>query len=417
MTRGAVLICIVLAAMSSITACGNDNAPPPHRPAAETGLKLGGDFSGSGPGTLVSASSLPTVDLRLSRITSLAARIVYESTSGIDGSATKVSGSVFVPKGDAPAGGWPVIALGHATTGVRNDCAPSLSPTLLAATDVVTGLVKLGYAVAMSDYQGLGVDGYYHPYLDAATEGYNLIDSVRAAHKLGSALSDRWVAVGGSQGAQAAWAANELSASYGNGGDLKMIGSVSYAPPADIDGFVDAAVAGDLTSEQKPALQLILASLAKEHPDLNLDDYRRGIVEEKWNDLLACEGAVTTDRAQIVNQISADDLRPSSPQAADTLRGYLRNAALPKTAAAAPMLVIYGGQDEFIPPAWTAKALDRACQLNDVIQIQLQPDKGHADLDIGSAFDWIKARFNGDPAPNDCESFIASRPSPEEGRA
>ena len=47
-------------------------------------------------------------------------RVLYTSTDGIDGkTAIAVSGAIYFPKGTAPAGGWPVIAWAHGTTGTR----------------------------------------------------------------------------------------------------------------------------------------------------------------------------------------------------------------------------------------------------------------------------------------------------------
>ena len=126
-----------------------------------------------------------------------------------------MTGTVFAPKGKPPEGGWPIIAYGHPTTGVVAGCAPSSSPTLSNLSSAILELVNAGYVVAMADYQGLGDDSTYHPYLDATTAGYNLIDSVRAARKVVADTSNRWAAFGVSQGGQAAWAANELSPSYG----------------------------------------------------------------------------------------------------------------------------------------------------------------------------------------------------------
>ena len=36
-----------------------------------------------------------------------------------------MSGTLTVPKGKAPKGGWPVIAWAHGTTGIADSCAPS----------------------------------------------------------------------------------------------------------------------------------------------------------------------------------------------------------------------------------------------------------------------------------------------------
>ncbi len=405
---GSVMACLALVAGIAVSGCSK-NAPPQQEPSAATGMHLDADYSGAGqePGALSDATTLPTIDRRLRAATSLAARIEYTSTSGVTGGTEQVTGTVFVPPGKPPEGGWPIVAYAHATTGIEPECAPSLSPTLLKSSTVVTTLVKAGFVVTMPDYQGLGLDKTYHPYLDATTAGYNVIDAVRATRKLVPQASIRWVGLGLSQGGQATWAANELAANY-NGG-LALVGTVSLSPAADITGFADAAAAGQLTSEQAPAMPLILSWLKKAHPDLNLDDYRRGIVADKWDTLLACSGPKAAERDKITSQITADDLRPSTPAAVDTLRGYLQKMSLPQGPAASPMLVIYGGKDNLVPSPWTDHALTSACGMGDVIDILTQPDKGHSDIDVSSAFGWINDRFKGVPAPNSCLSFTASQ--------
>jgi pimeloyl-ACP methyl ester carboxylesterase len=402
------MACLVLVTGIALSGCSK-NEPPKQEPAAAQGMHLNADYTGAGqePGALSDATTLPTIDRRLRAATSLAARIEYTSTSGITGGTEQVTGTVFVPPGKPPEGGWPVVAYAHATTGIGPECAPSLSPTLLTSSGIVTTLVKAGFVVTLPDYQGLGLDKTYHPYLDATTAGYNVIDAVRATRKLVPEASIRWVALGLSQGGQATWAANELAANY-NGG-LALLGTVSLSPSADITGFADAAAAGQLTPEQAPALPLILSWLKKAYPDLNLDDYRRGIVADKWDTLLACSGPKAAERDKITDQITPDDLRPSSPAAVDTLRGYLQKMSLPQGPTAAPMLVIYGGKDNLVPSPWTDKALTAACGMGDVIDILTQPDKGHNDIDVSSAFGWINDRFKGVPAPNSCLSFTAAQ--------
>lgn len=386
------------------TGCGQSAPAEAPEAGAAAGVALPGQLGGDVAGSLLSASSMPTLDRRLSTAASVAARITYLSTSGIDGSTREVSGTVFAPVGTAPEGGWPVIAYGHPTTGTRPECAPSLDPMLLGMSTTVTGLVKAGYVVAVSDYQGLGVDGSHHPYLDATTEGYNLIDSVRAARKLVPAASGRWAAFGGSQGGQAAWAANELAAQYAP--ELELVGSASYSAPLAIDGFVDAAVDGTLTTEQRMVLLQVLGALSDESADFRLDDYRHGLAKDQWDVLMACKGPQVRERDELANQVSNDDVRPTDQAAVDLLRARLQAMSLPKVPATAPLLIVYGGQDQLVPPVWTDRALDAACRRGDIIAIELQPDRGHADVDGGTAFPWINQRFAGDPARNDCPAFI-----------
>ncbi|MGV0799291.1 alpha/beta hydrolase, partial [Mycolicibacterium elephantis] len=60
------------------------------------------DTSGTGPGSLVSATTMPGVTRTVEGRRLRAARVVYRSTSGDTGEATVVSGSVFTPLNDAP---------------------------------------------------------------------------------------------------------------------------------------------------------------------------------------------------------------------------------------------------------------------------------------------------------------------------
>lgn len=392
LVAGAVAVALVA------TGCGSKpSAPPP-----QSLIKLPADYSGSGPGTLNSAIQLPVIDRRMLRVAAVSAQITYQSTSGIDGSAQTVTGSVFAPEGTPPEGGWPVIVFGHGTTGVTPDCGPSLSPNLYGAVDAVRALVGLGYVLVIPDFQGLGNDKAYHPYLDATTAGHNMIDAMRATRKLVPTSSEKWVALGVSQGGQASWAANELNATYSSP-DINLVGSVSVSPAVDVAGLVDLAMAGQLTPEQSVAMVLILTSLKKAHPDLNLDDYRRGAIQQNWALLSGCSGESADKRVEVAKSISPDDLRPANQAAADKLRTYLiQMTGLPKNPASAPMLIMHGDADRLLPVEWIESAVKRACDMGDVIASFIAVGRGHGDFDPIVAVDWIQKRFSGQPAESTC---------------
>ena len=149
-------------------------------------------------------------------------QVLYRSTK-LNGQATAVSGTVWIPKGTAPVGGWPVISWAHGTTGAADVCAPSrfqdytiptsgdLLPAVQKAKDArayndatLGDWLRAGYAVVATDYEGLGTPGP-HPYLLGHSEGRGVIDIVAAAHQLPAVqLSNKWVASGHSQGGHAA---------------------------------------------------------------------------------------------------------------------------------------------------------------------------------------------------------------------
>jgi hypothetical protein len=103
------------------------------------------NLSGTGPGSLISATTMPGLTRTANGKHLQAARVVYRSTSGDAGSATVVSGTVFNPLGHPLQGGWPVMAFGHGTTGIDEPCAPSLSDSLMGLSAVVAASVTMAY--------------------------------------------------------------------------------------------------------------------------------------------------------------------------------------------------------------------------------------------------------------------------------
>jgi pimeloyl-ACP methyl ester carboxylesterase len=159
--------------------------------------------------------------------------VLYRSTSA-DGKSVAVSGTVAVPKGKAPKGGWPVISWGHGTTGIADQCAPSRDSKsnpahgyIDYAYPTLDGYLKAGYAVVQTDYQGLGTPGT-HQFLAGVPEGRSVLDIVRAARKLDPRLSKRVALVGHSQGGQAVLYAASLAPKWTP--ELKIRGTVAFAP-------------------------------------------------------------------------------------------------------------------------------------------------------------------------------------------
>jgi dienelactone hydrolase len=149
-----------------------------------------------------------------------------------------VSGSVAVPKGKPPKGGWPVITWAHGTTGVADVCAPTRD---FAGTPNPTGEAYIngdlsawlaaGYAVLRTDYQGLGTPGK-HPYLIGKAEGRGVLDIVQAARELDPRIGKRYLISGHSQGGHAAlFAAGEARKYLPK---FRLRGTVAFAPASHI---------------------------------------------------------------------------------------------------------------------------------------------------------------------------------------
>lgn len=234
----------------------------------------------TGPATLESAATCELV--------------IYHSTRVSDGAPIAVSGIIVLPRGNSPTGGWPVVSWSHGTVGVADRGAPSLDSEELADIDdptdppmtvhrkinaaphgLLNEFLNRGWAVVMTDYEGLGTRGP-HPYLFGTSEGRGVLDIVRAARALHNrdhatgqeTISRRFVIVGHSQGGQAALFAAHLAPTWT--AELTLLAVAAIAPasaqerllllslsPAAPDlAFLPLAIVGALASDPGLASEL-----------------------------------------------------------------------------------------------------------------------------------------------------------------
>lgn len=220
------------------------------------------------PGQLVRAEPMRLVyepSGQLGGWVATATRIMYLSKDS-RGNPNVVTGTYFEP--DNPwqgAGPRPLIAYAPGTQGQGDQCAPSRmfeqSIHFSSGLDIgfgyeeffVATLVARGFAVVVTDYEGLGT-APIHTYVNRLAEAHALLDAARAAKKLPGTSLDPGGPValwGYSQGGGASAAALELAPFYAP--ELHIVGAYSGAPPADlslmmpyIDGSVMAGLIGYL---------------------------------------------------------------------------------------------------------------------------------------------------------------------------
>lgn len=357
------------------------------------------NLGSTGPGSLVSALTAPGLTSEVPRSRVRSARIVYRSTEGDTGAATEVSGMAFVPMGEPPEGGWPVVAVAHGSTGIDTGCAPSLDHGLAGQGRAITGWVTAGYAVALPDYQGLGQPGV-HPYHDSKTAGFNLIDAVRALRLTFPDVSTKWAGYGASQGGGAVWSANEQASTYAP--ELQLVGTAAIAPSTNPVGYLDKAESGTLTKSQAPVFIWQLTSLHRLHPEIDLDHFRRGVAAQYWDAISACSGSLLASRDQAWAALTPGDLIPDDEQAAQQVRELWDAWVLPQRPLSAPLSVLYGDDDAFIDLEWIQTAIASACAAGGTVVWTVQPGGGHDDLNTAAQVSWIGDRFAGRPLQNYC---------------
>ncbi len=234
-----------------------------------------------------------------------AERILYTSRDWRDPARTiTVSGIVFLPEGKAPAGGWPVIAWAHGTTGIADICAPSLNARSARDKAYLGYWLARGYAIVASDYQGLGTPGV-HPYLQLRAEGMSVLDGLRAALAHYDALSrSKLITMGQSQGAEGAIAAAYLAP--------------DYAPELNILGTVATGIVAH-TTNIRDARQVPMPNL---YPDP--DDYANTAYEALW--FLGAARTSDPDAVRPEDYLSAEGLDMLAAAQTTCMRGLVQHA-------------------------------------------------------------------------------------------
>ncbi|MGL4306272.1 MAG: lipase family protein [Mycobacteriaceae bacterium] len=171
-------------------------------------------------------------------------KVLYQSNTAL-GTPVAVTGTILTPTRPWPGPGKrPLISFAPGTQGNGDQCAPSSLMKYAQEWEYsqILPLLTVGYSVAVTDYEGLGLPGD-HPYLNREAAGHNVLDLARAALKLVDTNDREQTPIGlwgYSEGGHASASAAELAASYAP--ELNIVGSYVGAPPSSL---ADLAISGD----------------------------------------------------------------------------------------------------------------------------------------------------------------------------
>jgi len=326
------------------------------------------------PGQLLRSEKLPTT-LGLAQAAD-AVRILYSSTDGIDGkSLTTVSGALFLPKGSAPPGGWPLIAWAHGTVGLADICAPSWAGRSYRDVLYLNTWLGEGYAVVATDYQGLGTPGP-HPYLAARAEAYGVLDSARAVLKGIPGLADRIVIVGQSQGAGAAFATAGFAPRYAP--DLDIRGTVATGTPYLAAKTLARPSTTPADKVDRTIGYLLYIGLLLQQLDPSLEgstlftDKALPVFEQAR---IACIGGLESD------VVTAGLTRANSLKAdfARLVGQHLGTLVYPTLKLAQPIFIGTGEQDGDVDPAMQLDLVKDACAAGSTVEAHLYAGLTHSD--------------------------------------
>jgi len=322
--------------------------------------------------------------------------VVYGS-SGLDDDPVAVSGIVMAPETDPGAGGYPVVAWAHGTTGTADTCAPSKQgPSDIPAE--VLALVTQGYVVTATDYEGLGTPGI-HPYLIGKSEGRSVLDSIRAAQALPEAHAGaEAVVIGHSQGGHAALWSAELAPSYASG--LSLLGAVAASPPTDLLAWdtwaLHEAAAGNLHAADPPLLLFGVWSGIYDAP-LNF------LTNEGRQSAVAGRDACGPDTVN-----NTPYLR--DPGEIPEWRNLLMRNSPGLAQSGVPMLVISPKADEAVQYDSQVAGVTTMCAIGDTVELRTIEGNHSAPVEGPTAWSeitaWITDRFG------DIEAVTTCAPAP-----
>ena len=360
----------------------------------------------AGPGTLIRSAKVTGVPGVPSGATVW--RILFHSTT-IYGADLAQSGYVIAPASPAPAGGYPVIAWAHGTSGFAAPCGPSLLPTsggrsgpyLLPA---LSRYLAAGYVVSAADYQGLGVSDGVHPYLLGNSEGRSVLDATRASsHLAGLRTANKVVIYGHSQGGQAALFAGELAPTYAP--ELHVTGVVAAAPATGLSTLI-SIVGTPIGARFLPFSIPTGYAWTQTYTDLpaSLVFTGAGAAFASAEVTKGCSDHVAA--AIVAHHLTPTEVFAPGAGANPVVLAHARQNDPGNVRTPVPMLVIQGTADGTVPPPLTDTYINsKACPIGDTVQYLHVPGATHGTVVFVAAptiVSWMNARLAGVPAPSTC---------------
>jgi pimeloyl-ACP methyl ester carboxylesterase len=348
------------------------------------------------PGTLVRQEVIDGAPLGAT-----AYRVLYRST-GLDNKPSLVSGVVIVPAGDPPPGGRPIVAWAHPTSGVVPRCAPSLAIFLFEQIQGLRSFVRDGYAVAATDYPGLGTPGP-HPYLVGTSEARAVIDSVRVAATLpGAGGGKKFVVWGHSQGGHAALFTGIIAKTYAP--ELDLLGVAAAAPATDLamlmNEDIDSVGGKNITAMTLWSWQRVFDAKM----DKVVDPRAMPAIDQLAEECI--EGPFDLRRRQLTEQpLEQYFLTRKHPSDVEPWRTLLTENSPGALPPEIPVFLAQGTDDVIIHPDVTKTYAAKLCKAGSKVRMLSMPNIGHGRAAQASTQDmlgWTSDRFAGKPAPDDC---------------
>ncbi len=331
---------------------------------------------------------------------------VPSPAAGVPSPAAGVPSPADVPSPD----GVPLIALAHGTEGLARQCATSLDAWSLPAfaqeffsfpDTVIVPFVEAGYAVAATDFQGLGAPGD-SAFLIGSLEAQNVLDSIRAIRAFEQVkLNDKNFVWGHSQGGHAAAFTAQLASELAP--EIKLHGIVIGAPAAQLEELVNAILVPDKPSPITGVAMMVAGSWRQTYQlPLDVVFTPKGI-----NDLPRVYQECILGASAAFNFEKPSAYYYSNPTTTSPWRDTMLLNTPKPVLYPAPVFVAQGESDPVIAPQTTRAFANQLCAAGNAVQFKLYPNTDHLGAISASRADviaWLNARSRNETAPSNCDA-------------
>jgi len=388
-------------------------SPPRRRLAVTDGFYLPPDPLAPGrPGEVIRAEPIDAYLVPGVRLRAKAWRVLYRSTSAV-GEPTAVSGTVLIPGGRTRRA-RPLIGYAVGTHGIGDTAAPSrlIARGLEWEAGLIAMILARGWAVALSDYQGLGTPGD-HTYMVGRALGPNVLDIMRAARELDPAslrAEGPAAIIGYSEGGVAAGWAAQLQPTYAP--DLPLAGVAAGAAAANVE------TAGPSLNGSFFSFFIAYGGIgyAAAYPELELDPYLTPMARASIADMR--ESSVLDAMLRGPRFIHASDLTEPNVLELPNWRRRLRENRLGDLVPDAPVLLHHARRDQIVSFTQSINLRDDWTALGG--DVRLYVTRGGVDHVSGAvagtpvALDWIERRLKRAPRiPVPAARLLATAPAAE----
>lgn len=331
--------------------------------------------------------------------------MMYLSTSAT-GEPIAVTAYLIIPDGHPPRGGVenrPIVGYGNEAMGLGDNCAQSrvLEWGKSGEITLFAPMLKLGYAVVASDYEGLGTPAV-HTFGVAKSAAHSILDSIRAARNLQEAMlpKDGPVALFGySQGGQGVASGAELQPTYAP--DVKLTAVAAGGVPIDPAKFTRYN-SGKFFSAVNFAAS---AGYDAAYPELNLREEflnERGL---KGND--AAMNACIESTFAVPFRMSSAYLKPGKDPVTDPrwVKRFKENTPGAMPPQDVPVLYFHAIGDQASPYSAATQLRRDWCGGGTNLSFYGIPLFEHVSTGpvyMPEAAKWVRARFEGRPATGNC---------------